>query len=47
MIFGEIDEFGSIVLSKEYTGGALDVVYSMTYAPNGNIVMVGSTTSFG
>lgn len=47
MLFGEIDELGNMVLCKEYTGGAADFAYSLVYTPEENIVMVGSTTSFG
>ena len=47
VLFGEIDSQGNIVRCKEYAGGASDMVYSMAYSPNGNIVLVGSTTTYG
>ena len=48
-IFGEIDELGNLVRCKEYAGGGGgdDLFYSMTYSPSGNIVLTGSSTSFG
>ena len=36
-----------MVRCKEYTGGAADFAYSLVYTPEENIVMVGSTSSFG